>query len=216
MCSLVSCDPGWGNCDGVIGTGCERSLTTLTDCAGCGIPCSFTGATASCGTGTCAFGSCLSGRSSCDGTTTNGCEVNHATVSGSCPGATDLGTYDGDRSCGFICGSNTAWDNFANATGRTSAWYQARVREDSSCSTSIEHRIRLTVPAGVDYDLYVYRPCGTLVTFSDAGTGIPEQVTISSTDDGGTDDSFTYFIEVRYFSGASCSQWTLSLDGHDC
>jgi len=44
-----------------------------------------------------------------------------------------------------------------------------------------------------------------------------ESVTISRGDDcGGADNGFTYFVEVRWWSGASCSSWSLSFEGRAC
>jgi hypothetical protein len=91
------------------------------------------------------------------------------------------------------------------------------VREDSeACGATVEHRIDLDVPSGVDYDLYVYKRCGTLYSSSAGGTGSDESVTVSASDGFGRDDSFDYFIEVRYFSGETCSPWTLEVFGHNC
>lgn len=216
-CTLTGCELGWGDCDGIDGNGCEESLRTTTSCGTCGTRCAGADATTSCSTGTCAITSCASGHSNCDGVVSNGCEVDHTTVSGACGGGTDAGAYDGDRSCGFVCGGNTGWDNFATYTGRSSRWFKARVREDSNCSADIEHRVRLEVPPGVDYDLYVYRGAGCTLVGSSVGlTGADEEVIVREAESTASSDSFDYFVEVRYFSGASCSSWTLRLDGHDC
>jgi len=215
-CAISSCNGGYGSCDGNDANGCETPTNTLTDCGGCGVPCSRANATATCGTGSCAISSCNSGYSSCDAIDSNGCEVSHGTAPNSCASGTYVGQYDGDTSCGFICGGNTQWDIFSTRTGRTSAWFRARVIEDSTCSATIQHQIRLIPPAGTDYDLYVYRPCGTLVGSSTAGGSTTDIVTISQGDSGGSDDSFDYWVEVRFFSGASCSSWTLQFYGHNC
>ena len=39
-CELVSCYAGFGDCDGTVGTGCETSLITASDCGACGRACS--------------------------------------------------------------------------------------------------------------------------------------------------------------------------------
>lgn len=220
-CAFGSCSPvcsaQWGSCDGNPVNGCETSLRTLTNCGACGLPCALPGASESCSTGTCQIGSCDFGFSNCDGGSGNGCEVNHAAVSGSCGAATFVGSAGGDTSCGGLpfCTSNTAWAGFASTTGRTSAWFRARVLENSSCTASIAHRIDLIVPAGVDYDLYVYRPCGTLVGFSANGVGLTESVTVSQSDSP-VEDSFDYWVEVRFFTGESCTNWTITFFGHPC
>jgi hypothetical protein len=76
--------------------------------------------------------------------------------------------------------------------------------------------ITLTVPSGVDYDLYVFDGCGgTQLGSSAAGTGLPESITITRPDTAAS-DSMDLWIEVRYFSGASCSNWTLNVAGRNC
>jgi hypothetical protein len=90
------------------------------------------------------------------------------------------------------------------------------VVEDSACSASIEHRIDLVVPDGVDYDLYVYKSCGGTPVVSRGITGADESVTISTADSFASDDDFNYYIEVRYYSGRSCVPWSLRLFGRDC
>jgi len=50
ICGLGACDPGYANCDGSDGTGCERAtLTDPDNCGGCGLKC---------GSGNCVGGQC--------------------------------------------------------------------------------------------------------------------------------------------------------------
>lgn len=39
VCTLESCDVGWGNCDFAAANGCEKDLSTPTDCGACGRVC---------------------------------------------------------------------------------------------------------------------------------------------------------------------------------
>jgi hypothetical protein len=217
-CLIGMCDTGWGQCDSSQANGCERSLRTLSNCGGCGMTCSHLNATSSCSTGVCNFSSCNAGYSSCDGTTSNGCEVDHGATTGACGGGVNAGTYDGDRSCGFICGGNTGWDNFATYTYRNDRWFRARVREDSTCPADIEHRIRLAVPPGVDYDLYVYRGCGGAAVgiSNNRGNGLDETVIVREGESSGSDDDFDYFVHVIYVGGQTCANYTIRFDGHNC
>jgi hypothetical protein len=89
-CSLVDCNPGFGNCDGASGNGCETSTRTLTSCGACGIPCAPANATGDCSTGTCRIAACSPGFSDCDGNPANGCE-------------TALRTLTNCASCGDVC-----------------------------------------------------------------------------------------------------------------
>ncbi len=213
---VPSCSFGWGSCDSNAQNGCERSLTTLTDCGSCGVVCNLANASESCATGSCQLTGCQTNYSNCDGNGANGCEVSHTTYPTTCAAGPYLGAYDGDVACGFICGSNSGWDVFANASGRTSAWYRARLVEGSNCPATIQHRIELSVPAGADYDLYVWRPCGTLAASSTNAGSTPEQVILSQPDNTSVQDDFDYWVEVRFYSGASCSSWALTLSGHNC
>ncbi|MGE0790524.1 MAG: MopE-related protein [Sandaracinaceae bacterium] len=215
-CSVTSCDSGYGNCDGTNPNGCERQLNTLTNCAGCGVSCSRPQGTVSCSTGTCTLTGCLANYSNCDGSATNGCEQSHAQVQGTCAAPLSLGSMDGDRSCGLVCGSNTAWDTSVGFSDRNSRWLSVRMVEDSDCPTDIEHRITLTSPAGTDYDLYVYRTCGGSPVASSTSTSTTDQVTLRVGDSPGSSDTFTYMIEVRYYSGESCTNWDLLVEGHNC
>jgi len=216
MCRLATCMPGWDDCNRD-GLSCETSLATNSNCGACGMICSLPGATTSCTTGSCNFTGCSGGYANCDALTTNGCEVRHANVAGSC-GTGNVGTWAGDTSCGFICGGNGLDGTpFATRTGVTSAWFMARAAENSSCSASLHHHIELQSPPGADYDLFVYRTCGGApVGSSSAGTGALDAVDVNQGENSGADDSFDYYIEVRHYGGSSCTPWTLRFYGHSC
>lgn len=49
-CSTGPCEEGWGDCDGQPVNGCERALTTTSDCGTCNVPC---GANQICSSGAC-------------------------------------------------------------------------------------------------------------------------------------------------------------------
>jgi len=87
-----SCATGFANCStGTNDTdGCETPTNTLTNCGGCGTPCSVQNGTASCSTGTCTLASCNNGFYNCNGA----CIANSATCGGTCgaPGFTLCGT----------------------------------------------------------------------------------------------------------------------------
>ncbi|MBM4335342.1 MAG: hypothetical protein FJ108_05415 [Deltaproteobacteria bacterium] len=177
--------------------------------------CNLANASESCSTGTCLLTSCNFGYSNCDGNQSNGCELGHGSAPNTCASATNLGSFGGDAACGFLCTDSPGWTTFATTNGNRSAWYSGRAIETSACFGMIEHRVTLTVPAGVNYDLYAYSACGTLLASSTAGAGITEQLFVSRSKTA-LDDSFNYWIEVRYVSGASCSTWGLTLAGHNC
>jgi len=178
--------------------------------------CELPGASGGCFLGSCVILSCNNGFSNCDVTNTNGCEVNHNGGPGTCANATDVGSYAGDTVCGAICGINTDDPHtFSTRTGRGEAFFEATAIEQSTCIGDIEHRLDLVVPAGVDYDLYVYRDC-VLVASSIAGTGLQEVLYIDEEDEFVLTDDFTYQVEVRWFSGRSCEEWELLFTGYVC
>ena len=37
ICQIASCDPFFADCDGIVANGCERPITTTTDCGGCNV-----------------------------------------------------------------------------------------------------------------------------------------------------------------------------------
>lgn len=61
----TGCKPGFADCDGIAGNGCETSLHTLQNCGACGKPCAIEGSEASCDKGTCAFVGCAKGFGDC-------------------------------------------------------------------------------------------------------------------------------------------------------
>lgn len=97
VCVIVSCDPGWADCDGERLDGCETALGILSDCAACGDACAFANAAGSCQGGVCVMGACAAGFGDCNGSAGDGCE-------------TALGTASDCAACGDTCA-------FAHAAG---------------------------------------------------------------------------------------------------
>ena len=62
-CQMGACDPNFEDCDRNPMNGCEvNTRTDLANCGGCGTPCRFEGAAATCVNGVCVRGPCLPGR----------------------------------------------------------------------------------------------------------------------------------------------------------
>lgn len=89
-CQVLTCEPGYANCDGSPSTGCEVHLGTLTDCASCGDACNLDHASETCSAGKCKVLSCEPGYADCDHVAANGCE-------------TPLGTTTNCGACGQAC-----------------------------------------------------------------------------------------------------------------
>jgi MYXO-CTERM domain-containing protein len=101
-CEIVSCDPGWSNCNDYRLDGCETGTDSdLQNCGRCGEICANPPrATAACVLGVCTVGSCIDPFDDCDGEFENGCETNlegDATRCGSCEIACDF------ENAGSVC-----------------------------------------------------------------------------------------------------------------
>lgn len=96
-CQITTCNAGFADCDGLPGNGCERSITTLSDCGACGTACSFPNAAATCSTsGVCTMGTCNTGFGDC--TSAAGCE-------------TQVNTTSNCGACGRVCASGETCNN---------------------------------------------------------------------------------------------------------
>jgi hypothetical protein len=216
-CTLVACDAGWGNCDGNTPNGCETPLNTNSNCGACGSVCAPANATGTCSTGTCLVASCLNGFANCDGSHTNGCERRMDTCSGSCCTSEGVGTYQGDND---YCDFRTS----RFGTGETC--FTTRITENRDSCHSTEALFELSVPAGVDMDLYVTVPSGVTCYWWNENaqewrvgcsginlTGQSERVWVGRGEScflgigDGTDQSFDATIEIRWYSGSACANW---------
>lgn len=121
-----------------------------------------------------------------------------------CGSAVNLGTIAGDSGTPLI-----------TRTGVGEAFFMVRIQENSSSSRPLNARVRLQVPPAVDYDLVVRcASCASTVTkLSKLGVGLAEQIDVTRADNF-TDNSFTIYVEVRYYTGSSCSPWTLTISGN--
>lgn len=211
---LRTCTATTADCNVNPRDGCETSTTSVTNCGGCGVPCALQNAVTTCATGSCEIAGCNNGYSNCDGNTPNGCEVSHSSFSNACATAESVGQFCGDAASGFLCPA-TSFQSFASRNGRGSRWFRGRALECSECPASIQARITMQVPAGVNYDLYAYLSCGVLFASSTNGAGLTDQVLVFKNDSAGSQDDYDYWIEVRWVSGGSCSNWTLTFEGRD-
>jgi len=128
-----------------------------------------------------------------------------------CSNATVLGTVVIDSRSGFIC-TTTPCDSGPTVSGCGNGWFRLGMRENSNC-TGVRADVALDSPPGVDYDLYVYRACGTLWGSSTSGPGARDSVIYQPPDSSGSDDSGDLWIEVRFFSGSGPGLWTLRTSG---
>jgi hypothetical protein len=106
-----------------------------------------------------------------------------------CGAATHLGTICGDMG-----------DDVITLSQCGQGWFKCFLSECQSGFSPVDLRlvVRLVPPAGgVDYDLYLYEPCGALVAYSARGPGEAEEVSILVSDAFGMDDSRFFYVEIR-------------------
>jgi hypothetical protein len=205
-CIVASCDTGWGNCDGNVPNGCETNIyTNPNHCGSCGHVCNLPNAMEGCSGGNCVITACESGYANCDGNTANGCEVNLNDGGGTCAAATYLGQVCGEETAGTFCLTSQCQAG-PSASARGEKWYRITVQKCTSCMSSLHVWARLYPPA--DYDLYLYGPCGTVLD-SSANSG----TTTETVDYEWNGDTRDFYIEIRYYSGSSCNNWTLQTWG---
>jgi len=132
-----------------------------------------------------------------------------------CQAAESLGQVSGD-----------VGSQMQTKMGVGSAWFRVRVTEDSSSATPMSVTAKLTSPAGVAFDVFIYLnenqdvvECSTIV--GDKHTsGTLNQTRDVWGDDGilgnGVSDSRDVTVEVRHVSGtcAAAAMWQLEIIGN--
>ncbi len=190
-----------GYCDGSGSCDYADSCDNCTD--------NYSHASGSCASNSCQMGDCNSGWGDCSGGSSDGCETQLDGIGGACADATGIGSVCGDQGGGFLCGSSYCKTG-PSTSGYGEKWLKIDVNDCTSiCTYSIRLRARLQSPAGMDYDLYLYDGCGSLVDSSTAGTGGLDEVTYS----WGSGDDKTMYLEIRWYAGSTCDEWTLETKG---
>ncbi len=149
VCLLGTCNMGFGNCDGDAVNGCETNTTTsTTHCGGCGRPCFFANAAATCASGTCALGACAPNFANCDTNPNDGCEAALQSDRNNCGacgrqcasgevcslGVCTVQCQSGQSNCSGSC-VNTATDR-ANCGTCGNACAAGRICQGGSCILS--------------------------------------------------------------------------------
>ncbi|MCA9632446.1 MAG: hypothetical protein KC766_32560 [Myxococcales bacterium] len=161
-------------------------------------------------------GSGGSSGSSGSGGTGGSTSCDNSMAANTCATASDLGGHCADTNCGTLCPVAGAV-NEGMATGTTSEWFVLEAQECSNCPADLIGEAKLTVPAGVNYDLFLWSSCNTLVASSTNGTGTDESVLGTITKESlAISDTQDYYLEVRYVGGSSCAAWSLSITGSNC
>jgi hypothetical protein len=75
-CTVASCNPGFGDCNGMPADGCETPLSNdPKNCGTCGKVCMIANAMTTCTNSVCSVTKCSQGYGDCDNNPANGCEV---------------------------------------------------------------------------------------------------------------------------------------------
>jgi hypothetical protein len=100
-CQIGTCDQGFADCNNDPSDGCEVNLQTdPTHCGSCSNACSVANATTTCNGGTCGIMQCAAGHGDCNGSYTDGCEVDLTTDNNNCGACTTV--------CATQCSANVA------------------------------------------------------------------------------------------------------------
>jgi hypothetical protein len=174
----VSCDSGYGDCDGDYRNGCETPLNTVQNCGMCGSNCNALAntATTSCdaGTLTCKIGSCDANYSDCDGTASTGCEADLRSVQNCggcankgqnqpCQGLSNANTSCSTGSCVISSCSSSSWAN-CDATVSNGCEHDARAPASGGLGPCLPES-NCTKWSSTGHDYYY---CPTARTWSDA------------------------------------------------
>lgn len=137
---------------------------------------------------------------------------------GTCPTATDLGSVSGDTDPAI---------NTIKYTGTGSSWLFFEVTEDSSSVSrnDLSVGLKLTGPAGTNYDLYGYvdpsgtktsRACATVTGQSNNAAGTDDQVRLGWNDSNFSSDTRLVSIRIEHVSGpcGPTDGWSLEVLGH--
>jgi len=161
---------GFQDCDGAAANGCEADLRSdLANCGACRSSCALPNATGACAMGGCAVGACAAGFGDCDGSATNGCEVDLGASAAHC-GACRAACAAGEVCAGGRCAPDLS-------PGRI-AWY----RFDGSLADSVRGAAGLGA-AGGSAGAYVAGRHGMALALSGSAfvdvPDLPEQHVVS-------------------------------------
>jgi len=111
VCAVGTCSPGFSDCNGLAGDGCEYAVAGFAadpdNCGACGVSCQLVNGSGTCIAGACQLSGCRPGFSDCDGVASNGCEYAETGF------ASDAKHCGG---CGTVCSAPNASGVCANGS----------------------------------------------------------------------------------------------------
>jgi len=124
----ISCNSGFGDCDGLASNGCEVNYATdPAHCGSCTTACTYTNATGVCSAGACQLGSCNANYGNCDTLSSTGCEA-------------PLNTSTNCLSCGVAC-TNSHGGTSCGTTGCSPTCDAGYASCDSNLNNGCEQSI---------------------------------------------------------------------------
>ena len=136
VCKVVTCAPGFLDCNGNPADGCEADLSKPETCGSCTNKCSSNGGTPSCVAGACAI-QCDAGHENCANGVADGCEADlnfSITNCGKC--GTVCPSNGGTPACvNGICGISSCIAPFENCNGGSDGCETNLSNDSSSCGS---------------------------------------------------------------------------------
>jgi hypothetical protein len=173
-CQAGTCDPPWGDCDKVLGNGCETNLAVdPASCTACGMSCNLPSAVSACANG-CYIAACDFGFDDCDVNQSNGCETSVLADPNNCGGCGKLcnGLPNAAANCvsgNCVLGACNA--GFENCNGDPADGCEANLQLDPNNCSQCGMTCPMNTPSCVS------GVCGTLFLFSGVMTNLsPNQL----------------------------------------
>ncbi len=117
----VTCAAGYGDCDGMVTTGCEVTFATnVAHCGACGTACTSPHGTPACAAGSCTVASCEAGYGDCNSAVSDGCEVELSTSAAHC-GACGRACATGQSCAAGVC-TSPVWESFESGAWPWTPW----------------------------------------------------------------------------------------------
>ena len=153
-CTYLTCNAGFGDCDGDSTDGCEHDIWQTSDCGSTcvnGTDCNSdiehaSGAT--CASGACDFSTCTSGWGNCDADDTNGCEHDiwqTADCGSTCVNGTDCNSdvlnASGKTCTSGACDYSACTAGFGDCNADTTDGCEADIWQTASCGTTCGNRV---------------------------------------------------------------------------
>jgi hypothetical protein len=163
---------------------------------------------------------CYGGKSCCG----SGC-YDHAPYDNDRWSAVYLGENCGMMKCWACAGHGGYRDWGSQLAGQRGKWYKVSVTNKFSvCGQNlgcwenydVNNKVYLTAPAGITWQVCLYDEGSTSPSACQTANGGTVELLMSHSKNYLTSEQYTYYIEVKYVSGASCSDWIVKIEDVSC